>query len=448
MSASAKLFFSMLERDMAMDVMRSGFDVHLLDPADQPIFRKICNHVANHGKAPSIKRVRQFYPDIPIEESYEPISVITEELVEERCEENIKDFFLDTQHLLGPAFQSIAMGSDPSMRDELFDDMDDGLAIDRMTLEQVEQLKTSMRETIMKLNRLHLDASDVTMAFGDGQDVIAEYMNRKKGLGMGLPLPFKEIQRDIRGLRKGHLTGIQSRPGKKKTFILCYCAGTCALEGHRALLASSEMTPLELKWRTAAMMAKMPYTAFSEGTLEPEDEQRLQDWLASEESKPFRENLIIGSPRNISSIPELEIETAAHGAEGVYVDNIQAFVNSADGNNNNEKFMNLLQDFKSFVIRRDVAALYTTHKNRYGGRGMSGTAYSDAFNAWSSYMFEIGGQSETTVDISNFKAREGVTNLTYRYNANLNACDWSYVISVNKAEEQERQNQMANIRFL
>jgi hypothetical protein len=286
------------------------------------------------------------------------------------------------------------------------------------------------------------------MAFGDGQDVLREYVNRKEGLGMGLPLPFKEIERDMRGLRKGHLTGLQSRPGKKKTFILCLCAGVAALEGHRVLLASSEMTPLELKWRTSALIAGMPYTAFSEGKLTADDEKRFRGWLKSEDSKPLRENLIIGSPRNITSIPELEIETAAHGVEGVYVDNVQAFVGSADGTNNNEKFMNLLQDFKSFVIRRNVAAMFTTHKNRYGGKGMSGTAYSDAFNAWSSYMFEIGGKSEQTVDISNFKAREGLTNMTYRYNADLNACDWTYVISVNKDEERERQNQMANLSFL
>jgi len=447
MSGSGKLFFLMMEREQALDVMRSGFDVRLLDEADRPIFRRICNHVAKHGKPPSIKRVQKFYPDLPFTPNGDPLSMIIEELIEERCEENIREFFTNTQHLLGESFMPIVMGAPEG--DPLFDDMGGAPEdISKLSLEQIEHLKSAMRETIMRLNRLHLDASDVTMAFGSGEDVLQEYVNRKEGLSKGLPLPFKEIERDMRGLPKGHLTGIQSRPGKKKTFILCLCAGTAAIEGHRVLLASTEMTPLELKWRIAALMCRLPYTAFSEGKMTKVDEQRLKDWLRSKESLPLRENLIVGSPRNITSIPELEIETAAHGVEGVYVDNVQAFVGSADGTNNNEKFMNLLQDFKSFVIRRNVAALFTTHKNRYGGRGMSGTAYSDAFNAWSSYMFEIGGKSEQTIDISNFKAREGMTNMTYRYNADLNACDWSYVIALNKAEEQDRQNQMAALNFL
>lgn len=447
MNGSGKLFFLMMEREQALDVMRSGFDVRLLDEADQPIFRRICNHVAKHGKSPSVKRVQKFYPDLPYVPNDDPLSMIIEELIEERCEENIREFFTSTQHLLGESFMPIVMGAPDG--DPLFDDMGSiPEDINKLSLEQVEHLKSAMRETIMRLNRLHLDASDVTMAFGSGEDVLREYINRKEGLSKGLPLPFKEIERDMRGLPKGHLTGIQSRPGKKKTFILCLCAGTAAIEGHRALLASTEMTPLELKWRVSALMCRLPYTAFSEGKMTKADEQRLKDWLHSKESLPLRENLIIGSPRNITSIPELEIEAAAHGVEGVYVDNVQAFVGSADGTNNNEKFMNLLQDFKSFVIRRNVAALFTTHKNRYGGRGMSGTAYSDAFNAWSSYMFEIGGKSEQTIDISNFKAREGMTNMTYRYNADLNACDWSYVIALNKAEEQDRQNQMAALNFL
>jgi len=446
MNISSKLFYLMLERELALDVMRSGFDVHLLDPADQPIFRRICNHVAKHGKVPTAAKVQRFYPELTLDPNDEPLSMIVEELVEERCEENLRGFFIETQHLLGDSFGSLVMGRPDS--DELFDGMDDEESINRLSIEQVEKLKIAMRETIMRLNRLHIDASDVTMSFGDGKDVLQEYINRKEGLGMGLPLPFKEIERDMRGLRKGHLTGIQSRPGKKKTFILCLCAGHAALEGHRVLLASTEMVPLELKWRVSALLCGLPYTAFSEGKMTNEDEARLKDWLHSEVSRPLRENLVIGSPRNITSIPELEIETAAHGVDGVYVDNVQAFVGSADGTNNNEKFMNLLQDFKSFVIRRNVAALFTTHKNRYGGRGMSGTAYSDAFNAWSSYMFEIGGKSEQTIDISNFKAREGMTNLTYRYNADLNACDWSYLIAVNKAEEQDRQSQMAALNFL
>jgi hypothetical protein len=255
MNASGKLFYLMLEHDRALEIMRSGFDVHLLDPADQPIYRRICNHAAKHGTSPSIARVRKKYPDLPVHATGDPISVIVEELVEERCEENLRQFFTDTQHLLGRSFGSIALGMAAQDRDGLFDDMGEAQVIEHLSIEQVDQLKVAMRETIMRLNRLHLDPSDVTMAFGDGKDVLQEYFNRKDGFGMGLPLPFKEIERDMRGLRKGHLTGLQSRPGKKKTFILCLCAGTASLDGHRTLLASSEMTPLELKWRTAAMMA-------------------------------------------------------------------------------------------------------------------------------------------------------------------------------------------------
>lgn len=448
MGSVEKLFYHLMTPDTDRKFNRLGINVAMFSEAERRIFRSITEYTAKHGVPPKMEKVLSKYPGFVVEKTDRPITEILEEIQEQKGSEEI--FGLITQlKIEHPYFE---FGNSEQL--DSLDGLNTG-AVEVPNKEDIDYATEAIRKTLQKLTHLSASESDVTKPFESFSDIIQEYKLRKIGESHGIPIPFPQINSDIRGWHKGHLSGFLARPGRKKTFVLCLCAIESAASGEKTLLASSEMTSLELKWRVAALALGLPYSLFSAGNMPEGMEERLEvvdeavhaydagerpaDASSAAALKRFSvlyKNLYIAGPSSVRSIADLEQETVSANASSVMVDNLAGL--AGDGVDDKERFRFLLQDAKSFSIRRNAAVVYTSHQNRYGGKSMGGTAYSDAFNAWSSYMFNISGK-DNYIDIKSIKVREGKSDITYRYNADLDKADWSFIKRV-ESDQGQAQN--------
>lgn len=89
-------------------------------------------------------------------------------------------------------------------------------------------------------------------------EITRRYMDRDRGL-IGLPTPWAELNRMLKGWRNGLLYVLAGRPSMGKTITGAQIAGFLALRGHRGAFFSLEMTADEILGRLIACHGEIPH---------------------------------------------------------------------------------------------------------------------------------------------------------------------------------------------
>ncbi len=414
-TAFEKLMWYATDGGKVKAIRRKGLNINALKTRERTMLDWAMTFYSKHGKtAPSSALSRRF-PGFSVEKTDEAISFVIEEVVRTSATEKTLIAFSSLEEIIQKAVPE-STGLD--------DDDDDVMPV--MTEDELEQSNAILRSTLQEMEALSEADTDKAENFGRGKDVIEEYYARKNGDSTGVDLPMSEISKHMRGLRFGHLTGILARPGKKKTFVLDLWAGHSAQVGHRTFLHSTEMNQLETKWRVAALMFSLPYTKFCDGEMDGDDEKRMEKAFRLKKWVPLKDNLIIAGPSSVASVIGIDQEMEDNGCSVAFLDNIIGLVSDGSNEQDHVKVRQLMVELKALTLRKQYAVAFTSHQNRTGGKGQNATAYGDGINAYASFLWELKARQEF-LDISCVKAREGPTDIGFRYKADLNSCDWGFV---------------------
>ncbi len=114
------------------------------------------------------------------------------------------------------------------------------------------------------------------ISLATGLPELVETYRRKEVQLDGIPFPWPSLTKETRGLQPGELTILCGRPKSRKTFTALRI-GTHAVLEHRqrVLVLSPEMPAKQMFLRCAAHFCNLPYRELKDGSLAPEDEERL-----------------------------------------------------------------------------------------------------------------------------------------------------------------------------
>jgi replicative DNA helicase len=136
-----------------------------------------------------------------------------------------------------------------------------------------------MAELSMARTRLDEIMTEVSQEQDYGFDTHLDLILEQYADGMllphGLPWPWPTLTRATKGMQKGDFIILSGRPKTRKTFIGLYVAVHTFLMGGRVLVFTPEMHPYMILLRAAAMAARLRYSEFKMGELDPIEEMSL-----------------------------------------------------------------------------------------------------------------------------------------------------------------------------
>jgi len=434
-AAFNKLLWTLTDGRRCKAVKKTSLNPEVFEERERAIVNSIFQFHSKFKKAPSSDIVSKKFEGLTFTPTDEPVRYVVDAAIREVATREALTTYADLQAMCGPVIERVQGAEEIEEEEDLFTPMEE---------EELKDLIDTLRKRVSTLEDLQTDYTEKTEKYGRGEDVLEEYMARKSGEAYGIPLPFPQISFHMRGLPYGHLVGLLARPGMKKTFLLDFCAGHSAQAGYKTLLHSTEMSQLETRWRVAALLFNLPYTKFCHGALDAEDEKRLKKAFKLKKWRPLRQNLHVAGPSSITTVESIESQMDDFGCSVAFLDNIIGLVTDESSDDDHVKVRHLFIRLKDMVVRRKFACMFTSHQNRSGQSGMSATAYGDAINAYSSFIWQARAKQEF-IDITCLKAREGATDVGFRYKADLNACNWDFIKSLKKQSPEELEDAEAKI---
>lgn len=373
-------------------VHESALDPQMIaEEAYVEAFNDILSFYAKHRKPMSREIYEERHPDLPAAEEYREIEYILYD---------VRKFA--KQHLIGKYEQQIMRSLEENKNKD----------------ENLDRVIDLWRSGLSEYGKMFVAQSDRVKAFSR-EDFLEHYAKKSTGVYEGIGIPFEDMQADINSFEWGHITGIFARPGAKKTFLLAYwLAWVVMTKGLNVLIYSSEMSHTELEERIIAMVAKLNYDSLTKGKLKPEELKLMKKFLKSDAVEELQKHLFVAGPTSVRSLADLEIYCGEKNIKVLGIDNAHTI--QAEGSELHDKMNSLMQEMKLMTMRQRMHVIYTTHQNRYGGRGMAGMAYGDAFNTWSSNLLNLNPyKRDDIIEISTPKIRNGRGSMKYTIEFNL-----------------------------
>jgi replicative DNA helicase len=183
---------------------------------------------------------------------------------------------------------------------------------------------------------------------------------------MGIPTPFKSLNKTGVGWMPGELIAMFARPTVGKTWMCIQVAATAMMNGHKTLLISTEMPTSAISLRADVVLAKMMGYNFSHSALrtgKPIDEDKYKEFLQKLNGRPL---LICDHIQGESSISLESIASLIrkHSPELVVLDGIY-LVSSGDGRKAMwEQSHSLFYGMKTLALSTNTPVFVSTQATR------------------------------------------------------------------------------------
>lgn len=353
-------------------------------------YKDILTFFAKHRKPMTIDIFKERWPELAVDEEYRDIEYIVRDV-----------YKYAKQRLIGRVEKQINRLIDENINRE----------------ENLDTVVGLWREGLSDYGKLFVSQTDRVDNF-DSDAFLKHYVHKADGQFEGISIPFDEIREDINSFEWGHITGIFARPGAKKTFLLAFWLTWVAIvQGINILLYSSEMGKMELEERIIGMAAQINYDDLTKGRLSQDEFEKMKEYLKSGDATILSKRLFVAGPTSVRSLADLEIYCGEKNIKVLGIDNAHTI--QAEGSELHDKMNSLMMGMKLMAMRQQMHVVYTTHQNRYGGRGMAGMAYGDAFNTWSSNLMNLKPYKDNIIEISTPKVRNGRGGMRYKIEFNL-----------------------------
>jgi|TARA_R100000781_G_scaffold114946_1_gene87995 replicative DNA helicase len=195
----------------------------------------------------------------------------------------------------------------------------------------------------------------------------ARSKKRKMGEGMmGIPTPFKSLNKTGVGWMPGELIAMFARPTVGKTWMCIQVAATAMMNGHKTLMISTEMPVDAISLRADVVLANMMGYKFSHSALrtgKPIDEDKYKEFLQKLNGRPL---LICDHIQGESSISLESIAALIrkHNPDLVVLDGIY-LVSSGDGRKAMwEQSHSLFYGMKTLALSTNTPVFVSTQATR------------------------------------------------------------------------------------
>lgn len=250
-----------------------------LDNVNREIYATIHEHFSATGSVPSIAYVKQRHPKFNAVQVHQlDIKGICHELKERRLKARVQ-------------------------------------TICSQTMQQIEKATKeafyALREQILSLQELYASSHDVTLK--NGYDAIREKyeaLERNKGV-IGIPWPWPTLTQQSHGIQPGQFVLFYGRQKSMKTWTMLWAAVEMYRKHNkRVLVCTWEMSPEDLMWRVAAIMAEVDYELWNSGQLPKAEKERafrnlafLRTWEHELDNTETRPTIIVTTIRGTDGRP-------------------------------------------------------------------------------------------------------------------------------------------------
>lgn len=158
------------------------------------------------------------------------------------------------------------------------------------------------------------------MSSAEFRQVLDDYWNSEEGIE-GVTYGFSEVNKALKGLKKGELVYVIGRPKRYKSWMLMKSMVEAQRSGARCVFFTLEMDIPEMFQRYACMASGVSWSAFRNRELMPMDMDLMVKKL--NEINESSEIQIIKPPRGERSVHALKMIAKEHGADIVYIDQLK-----------------------------------------------------------------------------------------------------------------------------
>lgn len=200
-----------------------------------------------HGQVPSLEMVRLRFPAFTFYKSHDTVAILCSHLRRERLR---AELFRLSQELQN------SVDKDPH---------------DALTLARSETAKLASLAEVGQ----DLSMSGAYNALVDRYEAV----QNSKGI-LGIPYPWEQLNEETQGMSESQFIVVFGRPKSMKTWIASHEAVHAYMHSRkRVLFYTREMHPFQIAQRLAALITKVQYKAFKNGTLQPEIKEQVFDTL-------------------------------------------------------------------------------------------------------------------------------------------------------------------------
>lgn len=228
-----------------------------------------------------------------------------------------------------------------------------------------EDPSSAISNILSGLNEVSLDMSDDVVVYDSGTlDRLEKYIKKKELRStrlkmLGLPTPFKTINRTGVGWMPGDLISLFARTSVGKSWLSAKTAVVATRFGYRTLFVSPELSADATSIRLDVLLAKSEGYKLSHRALrrgDPIDEEQYAKFLQSSKKK----KLLISS--NISdtfvSLPGIVAQVRRHRPDFLVVDGLELI--SSDGTAVWERMVNLFYGMKNLAVSQNIPCFVST----------------------------------------------------------------------------------------
>jgi hypothetical protein len=318
MLVEAKLLKKALDGEL-WDLFQIGFDPKILRPPYDTAFSRLIEFYQRHNELPGIRRLQSMCADIggvtvaAANQCKSKASVYWDQLLNGYLGEDIAN-----------ALETVVQEHNKQARPPR-----EFLSFALLRMRQLEakyQIATSQSSSPADL----------------AEQLWSEFTMTEAGQMPGIPIEpnFRLFIDSFVKWRPGNITTVVSRSGIGKTWlclIQCLYAAVC---GFKSLIASMEMTDLEIDRRLAALAAMVNFDRVVKGTLNSVPEQRAMfAKIVSDQraNKGYWSNIRYMSPTAITDIASVEAQADLFGAHVVMADAFYDFPEDSENMKGYEK---------------------------------------------------------------------------------------------------------------
>jgi len=361
-----ELISNIVETGDFTSLKRKGVTPDFFRLADtKEIFRWLWDqfHDPQHrGEVPTVDRLQRKFPDFDFSPSRNSISALVSEIKKESIQIELND-------IVGGIAEALHEDEDPSCILDSF---------------------------LPKFRRLNLEShSDEGVLISNAAEIIRQEYETQKTHGgvVGIPYPWDVLNRQTGGMRDEEFIVIYGRPGNMKTWLLCAMAAHAYECNQRVMVFSKEINTQAILTRIASVLTGVDYGDLKRGTLSPEDEQYVNDYLESMEkaeeldSKGGHRRALLSvsdkGKRRASSVEDLIAVAERFEPDIVFVDGLYLMRDSRSGSKTVDwkQISHISQDLKGMAQYLQCPVVGTTQANRQNAKNPTGDlddlSYSD-----------------------------------------------------------------------
>ena len=351
------------ERDLTQLFQRNVNDSWFLDNEDRKIWSFLKAHFTKYGECPSVDVIKDNFP------SYRDDVVINDSI----------EYFLDELISNRRKSATITMIGDAIQRIEKEKDHEGALI--------------EIQKGIVKLEQEGLTKSTDVDITENPMQLWDDYLYRKSNPGLlGVATGFDTIDAATNGLQNGQLVIIVAPPKTGKSTLALQIAQNVHQQGKTPMFQSFEMTNQEQLSRYVAMRARVSHTRYQSGSLDSEEESRVQTKLKAIAS--MREKFwLIGAVEG-STVSAIASKIQVHQPDIIFIDGMYLMIDeNGEKPGSPQALTNITRSLKRLAQRVNKPIVISTqileNKMRNGQVTTDAIGYSSSFHQDADVIFGL-----------------------------------------------------------